>query len=471
MTMLNSRTYAPTLLLACVLGACGPTEEPIEPTEEDPRVALREVVDELGLAPIQAPPAQPAGKIELGRALFFDPETSGNRDAACGMCHRMSNATVDGLSLPVGTKARVMEDGARLPGARLRFVPRNVPDLFNRTHPELDTMFWDTRLFRTESGDFHLADFSESYTPAAVLRVMPEGLDNILAAQNLLPFLNRDELRGVGGDSDIFGEVNELALILDLDFESVWAAVMRRLLAIPAYVALFGEAYPDVAVEDLTIVHAANALSAFIGNTFAFTDSPWDQYLAGDDDAIDEAAARGALVFYGKGQCSVCHSGTLFTDQRFYNIAVPPLGEGPDPEELVDSGATHRSVAGPESRFAFRTPPLRNVALTAPYMHNGTYATLEGVIRHKADALTALRNYDASQIRPEFQVQVHTSPDVLDAVERTVIPLFARPLDLTERDITDLVAFLESLTDPAATELESERPDSVPSGLPVVEPR
>jgi len=583
------------------MGACGgpeastnepdPVNEPEVPFDaEAARLELRSVLESQGVTAIEPAPADvPAAKIELGRMLFFDPEMSGNRDAACVMCHRMTQATVDGLSLPVGTKARIwvdtdgdgaldvdesragsdpndpdsdddgildgieirmalapmdptapadptpyvdsdgdgltdeeermlsfdpedadtdgdgLEDGeeylvyrfspvftdsdgdgildgdevqelrdqpSRTPGPELSFVVRNVPDLFNRGQSNLNTMFWDMRMgVDPDTGRFVLHDLNEIFAPGSYLRVLPEELDNMLAAQNMLPVLNRDELRGTPGDVDIIsGAANELALVPDPDLESVWQLATARFVAIPGYRELIQRAYPEIVLEELEFFHLANALSSFIIDAFTLTDSPFDRFLRGEDEAMSDAALRGALVFYGKGKCGACHTGSMLTDQRFHNIAVPPMTDGPDPLEFMDQGVTHRAIAGPDARFSFRTPPLRNVALTAPYMHNGAYTTLREVLRHKADVMEGLWTYDGSQLRWEFRAQVHRKEENIRRVEATISPLLTDPIDFTEGELDDLIAFLESLTDPAALDLEGFSPDALPSGLPMVTP-
>ena len=469
------------------LSACGSQDQHDDPSPEevgvDPedgegesvdmvdmveaREQLRQKLEDANIEPLEPLEPRDPAKVELGQALFFDAETSGSRDVACGTCHRPAQASVDGLELPVGTSARVdPETGARTPGPELAFVSRNVPDLFNRGH--MTSMFWDRRMTTIEvDGEerFALHDFSEAYAPDNYLRVMPRELDNILSAQNMLPVLNRDELRGANGSVDIFGEVNELAQVPNVDFESAWAAVMRRLLALEGYRELFAAAYPDVPLEELTFAHAAMGISAFIIDSFTLLDSPWDRYLAGEEDALTDEQVRGALLFYGKGQCSLCHTGSLLTDQTFHNIGVPPIGRGPDTTEFLDRGVAHRSLAGNANAFAFRTPPLRNVELTGPYTHNGAYNTLEAVIRHKNDVTAALWSYDISQLRLEFQSLVHRRRASYEAVERTLSPFFSTPLDLTEAEIDELVAFLKALTSPQAHDMTHIIPESVPSGL------
>ncbi|HUM68759.1 MAG TPA: cytochrome c peroxidase, partial [Chloroflexota bacterium] len=109
-------------------------------------------------------------------------------------------------------------------------------------------------------------------------------------------------------------------------------------LAIPAYQELFRQAYPDVPAVELGFQHAANALAAFQAQAFTFTNSPWDRYLAGDESALSKQAKQGALLFYGRAGCAACHSGPLFTDQQYHNIAAPQFGPGRDDFAPLDYG-------------------------------------------------------------------------------------------------------------------------------------
>ena len=104
--------------------------------------------------------------------------------------------------------------------------------------------------------------------------------------------------------------------------------------------------------------------------------------------------------------------------------------------------------------------------LTGPWMHNGAYTTLEGAIRHHLDPATALRNYDPSQLAPEFQELLLTDPDLIE----TQLSCPSAPtevIELSDEQIADLLAFLEALTSPSAADLSHIIPETVPSGLPV----
>ena len=477
------RPLLPLALLACTVAACAEDVPlPQAPAPGDDQAArivqmdreLRQVLQAEGIEPLVAPPRASEPKIKLGQMLFFDPELSGHRDTSCVTCHRPTHAMVDGLAVPAGTTARIdPTTGARLPGRDLDFVSRNVPDLFNRGQPELDVMFWDKRLGRAMvegTPRFVIFESMGQKAPDRYFRVLAPELENTLAAQNMMPVLNREELRGAPLSSGNTGSQNELSNLADSNPEGIWSAVMRRLMAIEGYRTLFRQAYPEVRdLEAFAFPHAANAISAFLIGSLTFFDSPWDRYVAGDSEALGEQELRGALLFYGKGACSTCHSGALFTDQQAHNLGVTPLTRGPDrrPGQFIDRGIAHTSRESSQMNFHFKTPALRNVALTAPYMHNGTIDTLEHVIWHKHEMRAGLWGYDTSQLRPEFHAELHTSAQSFEAIERTLTPLLSQPLGLGPAEVADLVAFLNALTSPSAKDLTHLIPDQVPSGLPI----
>jgi cytochrome c peroxidase len=406
--------------------------------------------------PTNRPAASPE-LVKLGEALFWDPELSGNRDTSCATCHHPLLGTGDNLSLPIGTGGFGLGLERVRPEERRDFVPRNAPPVFNLGHEEWQTLFLDGRAFVLPNGGFH--------TPASD-RLLP-GLDNLLAAQAMFPVTSRDEMRGLRGDRDIFGQVNELAMVPDYRAREIWRLLMVRLKAIPAYVALFAAAYPDVPTEELTFVHAANAMSAYQATTFTFLDSPFDRYLAGEQDALSEQQKRGAILFYGKAGCATCHSGPLLTDQKFYNLLVPQLGPGKGREQPFDLGRA-RETGNNCDRYKFRTPPLRNVEITGPYMHNGAFRSLEDAVRHHFNPTAGLKAYDPAQLAPAaLQGMCQDDPEVINAILATKSESASEGIELSQAEFADLMAFLRSLTSPSATNLAHTVPASVPSGLPV----
>ena len=165
---------------------------------------------------------------------------------------------------------------------------------------------------------------------------------------------------------------------------------------------LFQAAYPGVVLQasDITYVHAANAIAAFEAKAWRATDSPFDRYLNGESGALSPRAVRGAQLFYGRAGCSGCHSGTFQTDHQFHAAAMPQIGPGKGDGTLgYEDFGRERVTGDPSDRYRFRVPSLRNITLTAPYGHAGSYDTLEAMIAHHLDAVTSLENYDYGQAR------------------------------------------------------------------------
>jgi cytochrome c peroxidase len=437
------------------------------PDAIDYETNLSPLLEQAGAAPLEAPDDIEPAKLELGRMLYFDPIMSGNRDTACSTCHRMDEGTTVHRSLVVGTAA-VERDGKRMPGPGHSFTPRNSPALFNLGDAHIDRLLWDGRVGRNDEGDFVIFDRGWEKSEQNYLRFLSTELDNLLAAQTMMPVLVRDELRGDHGEVDVEGNPNELATVHDQDLEEVWSRLVERLMALPEYRRLFAEAYPSLESDDVEFAHASNALSAFIIGAFTHDDSPWDRYLRGEVDALDEQAKQGAYVFYGKADCASCHSGPLQTDHQLRNIGVRPIGPGPELDYGVDLGAAFRTHAGVESKYAFRTPSLRNVELTGPWMHNGAYTTLEAAVRHHLDVERGLREYDPTQLDEEFRAYVHQRDEIIEEVLSTLDE--PTPIDLTDQEVDALVAFLESLTSPSARDMTHLEPEALPSGLPVADP-
>ena len=398
-----------------------------------------------------------AQKVELGRLLFFDKILSGNKDISCATCHHPSLSSVDGLSLSIGTGGKGLGSHRKI-GNRREHIPRNAPDIFNRGAQEWHTMFWDNRISGSVEDGFD--------TPAD--EKLPEGLENILAVQAMFPVTARDEMRGEIGDKDIHGEINELALISDASPEAIWHRIMLRILKIPDYRELFQAVYPNIELKNLGFQHAANAIAAFEIAAFTFNNSPWDQYLIGDSTALSTSAKRGALLFYGKANCASCHSGALFTDQKTHNIAVPQLGLGKGHSKPLDLGRFLESGLQ-EDLFSFRTPPLKNTAITGPWMHNGAYHDLEDVIRHHLNPYEWLKQYDCMQLEEELRSTCQDSEQIKQRLLNYLDPKTPVDLKLNNQEIKELVSFLHALTDTSALHLEELIPKSVPSGLSVAD--
>ncbi|TME68987.1 MAG: cytochrome-c peroxidase [Chloroflexi bacterium] len=326
------------------------------------------VLYELAVPPGTEPTPE---RVALGDKLFSDKRLSTNDAVACATCHEPGKAFVDQKPFP---------DGVAAPKERpQRNSPTVVNAMFNATQ------FWDGRAPTLEE-------------------------------QAKLPILNPIEM-GQKSPDDVVAKV-------------------RR---IPEYAA----AFPKVFGHEATYDDIAAAIATFERTQYA-GDAPFDRYVAGNEKAIDAAAKRGWLIFNGKGRCSDCHAfstvSPLFSDQKFHNIGIAAhktdfidlarkaagMVRGGDLKQVDELAIqTHFSELG---RFlvtkqandigAFKTPGLRNVAVTAPYMHDGSLATLWDVMDH----------YNKGGV---------PNPNLDGGMQR---------LGLTEAEIDDMVAFMQALT-------------------------
>jgi cytochrome c peroxidase len=410
----------------------------------------------------------PEAKVELGRQLFFDKILSGNLNTSCATCHHVLTDTGDGLSLPVGEGGSglgVTRNTGLGSDAVHERVPRNAPPVFNLGAAAFTRMFHDGRV------EVDLSFPSGIASPAGV--DLPEGLDGVLAAQAMFPVTSATEMAGQAGENPIA----DAAAIGDLaGVNGVWAQLAQRLQAIPGYVDQFVAVYDDVEVAgDITFVHAANAIAAFEGDAWRATNSPFDRFLRGERGAMSRSAIRGMRLFYGKANCASCHSGTFQTDMDFHAIAMPQIGPGRgDGFDGHDDYGRAQVTGLLADRYKFRTPTLRNVALTGPWGHAGAYNSLEAVVRHHLDPVTALYAYDRSQAVLPSRADLDAQDFIVMDDPARVADIAAaaadyQPVRLNARQTGYLLDFLNALTDPDSIDLRADMPASVPSGLSLVE--
>jgi cytochrome c peroxidase len=218
-----------------------------------------------------------------------------------------------------------------------------------------------------------------------------DGRVSSLEEQAVAPIRNMDEM-GMPGD-----------------------AAAAKLRNIPRYAATFGEVFSKGGVS---MDNIARALAAF-ERTIVSKDSPADRYAAGDVTALPEPAVRGRALFFGRAMCSTCHGGPNFTDGSYHNTGVMSADQGRAAFDRVGEFQM-RPYPFFQMRQAFKTPSLRNVALTAPYQHDGSEASLIEVVTFYNRGGRDPRSYGKS--------------------------LDIRPLNLADGDVHDIVAFLEALT-------------------------
>ncbi len=339
----------------------------------------------LGLPPVPIPEDNPQTpeKIALGEQLFHDMRFSTTGDVSCATCHDADKAFTDS---PLKTSE----------GIEKKTGTRNAPTVVNAAY--FATQFWDGR------------------SPS-------------LEDQALHPFLNPVEM-GLPSHEPILEVIRS-----DAD-----------------YVTAFGEVF-GVTADQITMDEVTKAIAAFERTQIA-GDSPFDRwYFNGDESALTVQQKRGFDIFINQGRCVSCHvieqTQALFTDNRFHNIGVginniqedvPGLaGEFLEADltlSEVDVEVLSDARTSELGRFAishgfddlgsFKTSTLRNIAVTAPYMHDGSVATLRDAVVH----------YNNGGITNE-------GDPVNDFLSGGI-----RPLNLEDDQIDDLVAFLEALTSP-----------------------
>lgn len=415
--------------------------------------ALAEMPD-LGPPPVFVEPD--IERAALGQLLFYDPILSGNRNISCATCHHPRFGTSDGVSLSlgeggVGLGPERQVDADNPPEQRL---PRNAPALWNLGATEFTVMFHDGRLE---------ADPQEPNgirTPLG--SEMTQGFDSVLSAQSMFPVLSADEMAGHYSE-------NEISQSVRLGFLSqpggAWEQLADRVQAIPAYAQQLQDLRREDEAEGFPLI--SNLIADFIRFEWRADNSLFDRAMRGEA-ALPPEARRGMGLFYGEAGCSSCHSGWFQTDHAFHAIAMPQIGPGKSArfESHARDEGRMRVTGEAQDAYAFRTPSLRNVTLTAPYGHNGAYADLEAVIRHHLDPLGGVERYDLAQARLPALANANDTHALSDAEETARIASAndLAPLALNDDQIAALIAFLGTLTDDAK---RFGVPETVPSGLPV----
>ncbi|HET6681070.1 MAG TPA: cytochrome c peroxidase [Gemmatimonadaceae bacterium] len=410
---------------------------------------VRALAAQHGITPLPDAPHVRNALVKLGRDLAFDPILSGNHDVSCMTCHVPKFATVDRKSLSIGV------GGAGLGPMRSHpegmFIPRNAPAAFNLA--SLKRLFWDGRVEVDDAGAFHTPAGAQ-ITPA-MANTFEFGAASALA---LFPVTSRTEMRGFSG--------NELAAIPDADMTGIWGALMQRLGANSQYRRMFENAYPGTPFGEMTFAHASNAIGAFLVSQFTFTNSPWDRFLAGKSNALSDEQLAGAKTFMSI-RCVQCHNGPTLSDQEFHNVALAQIGPGVGNGTGGHDDFGRWNVTGNDAdRYRFRTTPLRNVELTAPYGHDGSIVDLRAFVEHYSESDLKLTTFDPFSLDVLLQGTVLQNAAEINARRDPIIIGVVLP----DETVDQLMAFMSALTDPAARRLDNVVPHHVPSGLPVERP-
>jgi cytochrome c peroxidase len=390
---------------------------------------------------------------DVGRLLWFDPITGLNDDNSCAGCHSPTAGFGDTQSIAIG----IENNGVVGPG---RAGPRNMrrsPMVINAAF--FPNLMWNSRFVALSGDPFNnRAGFQFPAPEGASLSDQP----HLLAAQAFIPPTERTEVAGFAfqGDND-----------------AIRAEVARRLNETPAYRRLFGRAFPAVrAGEPISFDMVALAIAEF-EFSLTFANAPIDRYARGERDALSADLKRGALLFFGRAGCVGCHavagrSNEMFSDFQSHVIGVPQVAPSVTNNSFDGPGANEdfgrEQVSGdPADRYAFRTSPLRNVALQPTFMHNGAYTSLEEAIRHHLGVAAALRRYSPAAQGLDADLSGPTGPSA--PLLARLDPLLAQPTALSEQEFRQLVAFVrEGLLDERARPERLRRlvPRALPSGRP-----
>lgn len=385
---------------------------------------LNAYVQMLSLKALPTPEKRNRPLYQLGSHLFHDKRLSGKENISCAHCHSLTTFSGDSLPLGIGEGAEGL--GKNRYQAQGLILARHSPALYNLGLPGVLSLFWDARVQKTPQG--WLTPEPGLNGPSPELQPIASKLDSILAVQALFPIASPEEMLGQGSP---------------LSRVAAWKEVMERLIKVEKYQKMFKEAYP--LERDLNIAHVANALAEFQKYVFLANRTPWDEYLNGQTDILSARMKRGANLFFGKAMCVNCHTGPHFTSFGFQNINVPQLGPGVKNGD--DKG--RYEVTGQDSHlYRFRVSPLRNVALTSPYMHTGAFRTMWEVIDHYDRPLSTKINWNPNH--PQYREPLHLdqNSDNADLRARTLAMNLPRELNLTSDEKSDLYCFLMvALTD------------------------
>jgi cytochrome c peroxidase len=205
-------------------------------------------------------------------------------------------------------------------------------------------------------------------------------------------------------------------------------------------------------------------MAGFLFSELSFTDTPWDRFLGGNDRALSETELAGAQTFLSI-RCSLCHNGPGLTDNQFHNVAVAQFGPGQGDGPLGNDDFGRMRVTGdPADQYRFRTTPLRNLAVSAPYGHDGAMAGLREFIEHYSESHTKLLAFDALGLEPLLRGTLVQNAQAILATRDTILDGVVLPPEIVDQ----LMAFMGALNDPRVKNLaQAITPPRVPSGLPV----
>ena len=390
---------------------------------------------------------------DVGRLLWFDTITGLNDDNTCAGCHSPTAGFGDTQSIAIGIDNNSVVGPNRAGPRNMRRSPMVINTAF------FPTLMWNSR-FRAVSGDpfDNRAGWSFPTPEGMNLSYLP----HLLTAQAFIPPTERTEVTGFHFDGDN---------------DAIRAEVLNRLNANADYRRRFGRVFPEVRRGELIAFDMFAAAIAEFEFSLTFANAPIDRFARGNRQAMTRTEKQGALLFFGAAGCVRCHavggqSNEMFSDFREHVAGVPHIApantnnafDGPGVNEDFGLGQVTGDVA---DRYAFRTSPLRNVAVQPTFMHNGAFTSLEDAIRYHLDAVEGAATYTPAG--QGLDPDLAGPPGPLAPVLARLDPLLAVPVELSDDEFRQLVAFVETgLLDPRAKPHRLRR--LVPRRLPSERP-
>lgn len=369
----------------------------------------------------------------VGHELFETTLISGNKNISCRDCHHPRAMTMDGLPLGLGEGSKgIQAAGQTRNQGTGKILARNTPGLFNLNG--MNVMFWDGRV----SYNPLTKEFS---TPVPLKSDVANTLSSAVAAQAIFPMVDHSEMRGEKGTNEIADAVDEYA---------AWDAIVARVMADPELKGLLEEVFPG---EQINIGHLGNAIAEFQRSAFFYADTPYDNYIKGDLKALNEIQKLGMDVFFGKGKCGECHKGEQLSTFEYHNIGIPQIGPG---KQNGDDFGRYQWDKSEGNMYAFKVPALRNVALTAPYMHDGTFKTLAQVVEHYDMIVESFTEFKLINNWKSYIEKLADHNHDTDALRQsTLSPKISKRLFFEEEEEKALTEFLTSaLTDKKLASME-----------------
>ncbi len=402
----------------------------------------------------------------LGKKLFFSKSLGGDFDAACVSCHHPALGGSDDLSLPVGIGAT---DPDRLGSGRthaatgLPNVPRNSSSVFNMGLFD-SGLFWDSRVESFGKEPEANGSRSDIRTPDVAFGAAdPNAGDNLPAAQARLPVASDTEMRGTRFEAGNNNAAVRAHLAARIGGYGIGAGELSVNTWLPEFQAAFGA---GTAQQLITFDRIAEALAAY-ERSMNFSNHPFANYVRGNLQVLNDPQKRGAILFLrdqneGGGGCIDCHSGDRFTDEEPHTVAFPQFGPGKGDGNAHDFGRERESGLAAD-RYRYQTPSLLNVEVTAPYGHAGAYETLGHVLAHYNNPNGTVTNFfddggactlnqfqnraDCANLYPTSRGSSNAALRKLQQERADNTTEFPNT-DLNNGQRADIVAFLNTLTDP-----------------------